>query len=190
MVDQFWDADQGGFFFVGRDHEDLLVRGKEPHDGATPSGNSMAALALLRLSKLTGRTDLEDKAARTLQVFRDLMADAPTAAGQMLVALDYHLGPVEEFAIVGPRSSPAVRQALQLVQHPFRPRKVVALRDNENLAQDVSSIALLTGKKPVDGDVATYICRNMTCEAPLIGDNALRDRLTAGGAPGSPRTQS
>jgi uncharacterized protein YyaL (SSP411 family) len=105
------------------------------------------------------------------------MADSPAGAGQMLVALDFYLGPVEEFAVVGPRSSPAMTDVLRLVQHPFRPRKVVAVRDTEKSTQDDKTIALLTGKKSADGDVATYICRKMTCEAPVVGVQKLRERL-------------
>jgi uncharacterized protein YyaL (SSP411 family) len=105
------------------------------------------------------------------------MADSPAGAGQMLVALDFYLGPVEEFAVVGPRSKPAMTEALRLVQHPYRPRKVVAVRDIEKPTFDDKTIALLAGKKPADGDVATYICRNMTCEAPVVGVEELRERL-------------
>jgi uncharacterized protein YyaL (SSP411 family) len=175
MIDQFWDGEAGGFYFVGKDHEQLLVRGKEPHDGATPSGNSMAALGLLRLYHLTGRADFEEKAVRTLQLFRGLMAQAPTAAGQMLVALDFQLGPVEEFAVVGP-SSKAV-EAAKLIQSGFRPRKVVAGRTTQAAAESGKLIPLLSDKAAPEGEVATYICRNFTCQQPLVGLAALRTAL-------------
>ena len=70
MVEQFWDEAEGGFFYTGRDHEQLIARTKDPHDNATPSGNAMAVTALLRLAKLTGRADLRDKAEGTLRLFR------------------------------------------------------------------------------------------------------------------------
>jgi uncharacterized protein YyaL (SSP411 family) len=178
MIDQFWDGGQGGFFFTGKDHEKLLVRAKEPHDGATPSGNSMAALALLRLSHLTGRGDLLEKAERTFQLSRSLMAELPTAAGQMLVALDFYLGPVDEYAVVGRSSDAACREALQIIRTGYRPRKVVALRDTDRSAADQAAvekaIPLLASKAAADGEVTTYLCRNFTCQAPLIGVEALR----------------
>src|SRR5208283_153279 len=96
MIEQFWDDADGGFFFTGKDHESLIARNKDPHDNATPSGNSMAVKALLRLAKLTGDADLLGKAQRTLQLFGGLMGRSPMAAGQMLCALDFHLGPVKE----------------------------------------------------------------------------------------------
>ena len=101
MVEQFWDESEGGFFFTGRAHEALIARTKDPHDNATPSGNAMAVTALLRLAKLTGRNDLRDKAERTLGLFRGIMEASAMAAAQMLIAYDFYLGPVQEFAIVG-----------------------------------------------------------------------------------------
>src|SRR5262249_5092717 len=88
MGGQFWDAAAGGVLFTGRDHEALIARNKDPHDNAIPSGNAMAVTALQRLAKLTGRTDLADKAERTLQLYRGLLAAHPLSAGQMLIALD------------------------------------------------------------------------------------------------------
>jgi uncharacterized protein YyaL (SSP411 family) len=177
LLDEFWDDADGGFFFVGKRHEALIVRGKDPHDGSVPSGNSMAATALLRLSHLTGRRDLADKAMRTIQLVRASMEEAPTAFGQMLVALDYQLGPVEEFAIVGSSKKEETREALRLIQKGFRPNKVVAFLDSE-LAREARSeittlIPLLAGKESVKGQVTTYVCRDFTCAAPLVGLEAL-----------------
>src|SRR5262249_35086768 len=67
MIEQFWDEKEGGFFYTGKNHERLIARGKDPHDNATPSGNSMAVIALLRLYRLTGDARFRDKAERTLQ---------------------------------------------------------------------------------------------------------------------------
>jgi hypothetical protein len=179
MTGQFWDERAGGFFFVARDHEPLIVRGKDPQDGATPSGNSVAATALLRLAHLTGRSEFEEKARRTLEVFRGLMAQSPTAFGQMLVAYDYLLGPVDEIAVIGPRSLPETVEALRLIRTTFLPNKVVAFRDmeSEHDKRVEASVPLLAAKTGTRGRVTTYLCRNFTCERPLVGVEALRDRL-------------
>ncbi len=113
MVDQFWDDAEGGFFYTGRDHETLIARNKDPHDNAIPSGNAMAVTALLKLVKLTGRVDLQEKAEATLKLYANLLATQPTAAGQMLVALDFHLGPVQEFAVVGDPANEETRRVLR-----------------------------------------------------------------------------
>src|SRR5262249_27481550 len=126
MISQFWDESGGGFFFTGRDHEALIARNKDPQDNAIPSGNSLAAMALLRLARLTGRTDLSQKAEATLRVFRNLLTEHPIAAGQMLTALDFYLGPVQEFAVVGDPAAPETLRVLRAIRAGFRPNKVVA----------------------------------------------------------------
>ena len=112
MLAQFWDDKDGGFFTTGKDHETLIARAKDIHDGSTPSGNAMATTALLRLAKLTGRDDFREKAAVVLRLFGGLMRESPTAAGQMLLALDFHLGPVQEFAVVGDPAEEETRRVL------------------------------------------------------------------------------
>ncbi len=183
MVDQFWDEAEGGFFSTGKNHEPLIVRGKEAQDSSIPSGNSMAATALLRLARLTGRSDLEEKGMRTLQLLCGALAQSPAAAGQMLLALDFHLGPVEEFAVVGPSSDADTRQARRLIQGRFQPNKVVAYLDTDlpeaQQAAQGKHVPLLAGKTAVDGRLTTYVCERFTCQAPIAGLEALRARLSA-----------
>jgi uncharacterized protein YyaL (SSP411 family) len=176
MVEEFWDEEEGGFYFTGRRHERLLTRTKDPHDSSVPSGNSMAVTALLRLAKLSGRTDFATKAERTLRLFGGLMNSSPLAAGQMLLALDFYLGPVQEFAIVGDRAANETRLALDLVRRPFRPNKVVAFRSSRADGAPHTSIPLLEGKS-ARGPVTTYICRDFICQDPLVGVEALECAL-------------
>jgi uncharacterized protein YyaL (SSP411 family) len=177
MIDQFYDSAESGFFYTGRDHEALIARIKDPHDSSIPSGNSMAVTALLRLAKLTGRTDFQDRARATLRAFRGLMEASPTAAGQMLIALDFYLGPVQEFAIVGDPASADTQRVLRAIRTGFRPNKVVALKDptqRDGTATEV--IGLLEGKT-ASGAVATFICQNFTCQKPLAGAEAVEAAL-------------
>ncbi len=175
MIDQFWDPVAGGFFFTGKDHEALLARNKDPQDNAIPSGNSMAVTALLRLHRFTGRDDLSNRAEQTLRLYRGLLAAHPMAAGQMLIALDFHLGPTQEIVIAGNRDEPGTREVLRLVLSGFRPRTVVAFQQGTN---PVSSPALpLLEGKTVQGEVTTYICQNFACQAPLVGVEAAREAL-------------
>ncbi len=177
LVEQFWDAREGGFFYTGRDHEELIVRTKDPQDSSIPSGNSMAVMALLRLAKLTGQRDLQEKAETTLQLFQGLMARSPLAAGQMLLALDFHLGPVQELVVVGDPAAAETRRALQVIRSRFRPHQVVALKATEGMAENQEAvIPLLQGKGKV-GAVTTYICQNFTCQAPLVGVEPLEAAL-------------
>src|SRR5262249_43325790 len=169
MIDQFWDPSEGGFFYTGRDHEELIARTKDPHDSSIPSGNSMAAAALLRLAKLTGRMDLHEKAEATLRVFRGLMAGAPQAAGRMPGAVDFHLGPVQEFAVVGDPAADQTRRVLRAIHRGFRPHRVVALKDPAGPQERLEEVVPLLAGKTASGPVTTYICENFACRAPLVG---------------------
>lgn len=172
MVKQCWDEAEGGFFYTGKDHESLIARTKDPHDNATPSGNGMAATGLLRLAALTGREDLRDKAERTLILFRGLMEQSPMAAGQMLMALDYDLGPGEEIALVGDPAAEAVRRVLRAVRRGFRPHAVTALKPAAGDASELEKLVPLLAGKEARDEVATYVCRDYACDAPLVGADA------------------
>jgi uncharacterized protein YyaL (SSP411 family) len=177
MVEQFWDEAEGGFFFTGRDHEQLIARTKDPHDSATPSGNAMAVTGLLRLAKLTGRADLRDKTERTLRLFRGIMEASSMAAGQMLIAYDFDLGPVREFAIVGDPASDETKRVLRAIRGGLCPHKVVALKPATDKAAD-AILPLLAGKMAM-GAVTTYVCQNLSCGAPLAGAQAVIDALAS-----------
>ncbi len=179
MIDQFWDSSDGGFFFTGRDHERLIARTKDPHDSSIPSGNSMAVTGLLRLARLTGQKELQEKAEATLQLFRGLMSELPSAAGQMLIALDFFLGPVQEFAVVGNPKHDDTRRVLRAIHTGFRPNKVLAVKSPEDDASD-KLIPLLEGKKSL-GPVTTYICKDFVCQAPLVGPEQAEAALTERG---------
>jgi uncharacterized protein len=170
MIEQCWDSAAGGFFYTGKDHEALIARTKDPHDSSTPSGNAVAATALLRLAKLTGRRDLYDKAVETMQAFRSVLESSPMAAGQMLLALDFHLGPVQEIAVIGPTDSGPVRSVLTAVHRQFRPHVVLASRPPSESCADMA-VPLLRDKVAL-GDVTTYICRDFSCQAPAVGVEA------------------
>jgi len=172
MIDQFWDGQNAGFYFTGRDHEELLTRTKDVHDNATPSSNAMAVTALMRLVKFTGRVDLHEKAEATLRAFQGLMGNHPLAASQMILALDFHQGPVDEFAVVGDPAAEETQRVLRLLRQEYRPYKIVALQ-----APGASAVIPLLNGKTSDGVVSTYICRNFACQSPARGAAALADRL-------------
>ncbi|MFO0929362.1 MAG: thioredoxin domain-containing protein [Gemmataceae bacterium] len=176
MIDEFWDPVEGGFFYTGRNHEALIARGKDPHDNATPAANSVAVTALLRLVKLTGRPDLQDRAETTLKLYAELMDERPFATAQMLLALDFYLGPVQEFAIVGDPADAETRRVLSALYATFRPNKVVALRPPAGPVRE-DLLPLLAGRQAVDGRVTTYVCENFACQAPLVGADAAAQAL-------------
>lgn len=180
MIEQFWDEADGGFFYTGRNHEALIARGKDPQDGAIPSGNAMAATALARLVKLTGRSDLAEKVERTLSLFSDLMSRSPMAGAQMLIALGIYQGPTDEIALVADPGGAETQKALGALRRRFVPRRVLALRRPDQGDADVAPVELLAGKSPTGPGLTAYFCRDFSCQAPVEGLPAFLEHLERG----------
>jgi uncharacterized protein YyaL (SSP411 family) len=180
MLDLFGDSEEGkgGLFFTGRDAEKLIVRTKEIYDGAVPSGNSVAALCLLRLGRMTGRTDLESAADALMGEFSGQLAGSPTAYTQMLIALDFALGPGREYVIAGERGDDETESMIRLLAEHFMPRSVTLFRPPGDVAGDIIGLApLLAGMTAVDGKATAYICESFRCSAPVTGAEELGNRL-------------
>lgn len=176
MVEKFADPAAPGFFFTANDHEKLIARTKDLHDGSTPSGNSVAVMVLLRLAKLLGRNDFATKAEETLRGYRDTMANHPAAAGQMLIALDFYLGPTNEVAIIGQSGASETNRALAAIRQAFRPNQVVAFHD-PTTGPAPDAIPLLTNKAAIGDTVTVYVCENFACRAPLVGAEAVEQHF-------------
>ncbi|MBA4064435.1 MAG: thioredoxin domain-containing protein [Isosphaera sp.] len=178
ILTHFADPAGPGFFFVADDHEELIARTKDSHDGSTPSGNAVAVTVLLRLAKLLDRPAYAAKAEETLRGYRETMAEHPAAAGQMLVALDFHLGPTTEAAVVGPAGDPETDRALAAVRAAFRPNQVIAFHDPATgPAPDL--VPLLKDKPAAGGRVTVYVCENFACREPLVGADAVERAFAA-----------
>jgi uncharacterized protein YyaL (SSP411 family) len=177
MIAEFADAEQGGFYYTGRSHETLVVRQKDMYDNATPSGNAMAATALVRLGALTGREDLTATGRATLQSMYVIIDQAPMAAGQSLVALDFLLAPTREFAVIAGSDPNELRSVLETIAKPFLPHKVVAPATVGTAKALAPTMALLEGRTSVNDRTTTYICEHFTCTAPLVGAEELARAL-------------
>ena len=164
-VELFGDSEHGGFFLAPSDGEALVAPQKDLDDNPTPSGNSMLAFVLLRLARLWGDDELERRAVGVLRLVRDVIPRAPQAFGWALCALDLHLSPPRELAIVGDPASPVARAALA----PYDPNAVVAVGPSEE-------VPLLAGKGLVGGEPAVYVCERFACRAPVTDPALLADR--------------
>ena len=101
MIEEFWDNEGGGFFFTGKSHEDLIVRSKDYFDNATPSGNSVAVMALLRLAMLMDKESYRNLAMAVLREIGDSARRYPSGFGYALSAADFAVSTPKEMAIVG-----------------------------------------------------------------------------------------
>jgi hypothetical protein len=177
MISRFRDA-AGGFFYTATDHEQLITQTKDSHDGATPSGNSMAATALLRLGRLCGRQDFETAATTTLEFVLGVLARSPTAASQSLLALDFLIGPACELAVVAGDSPQSATDVIRVLHQPFVPNKLIAFRAGGVSETDLPRplTALLGGKASHGNDATVYVCEHGTCGSPLVGLEAVASR--------------
>jgi hypothetical protein len=179
LLEDFWDDERGGFYFTADDAETVLTRRKQVYDGAVPSGNAVAMLNLLRLERVTARPDLEEKAARIAEAFSALIAASPTSHTQLLLALDFALGPSQEIVIAGDPESSDTRALLRALQSSFAPNRVVLFRPTEPEAlTEIVEIAPFLRRMEAFSDRATaYVCQNYQCDLPTSDPEELREYL-------------
>ncbi len=157
----------GGFFFTGKENEQLIARNKEIYDGAIPSGNSVAALNLLRLGRMTGKTEFEEKAERMFQAFGSSIAPMPKVYTQFLNAVDFLLGPNREIVIAGNPEAEMTRSMVELIQRRFMPRTVVASGRFPGKWKASNLAPFIKDMKHPDEGASAYICERYTCSRPL-----------------------
>jgi len=172
VLARFGDEATPGFFFTADTHEELLTRTKDYTDNATPGGNSMAVMALVRLGKLLGRTDYLDAAHRTLEAAAPLMQQIPMGTGQMLLALDLWLGPTPELVLVGD----GAREFASSVHKQFLPRRTMTAREDAS-AMGTPVDRAFEGRAAEKGKPALYVCENQNCQAPIIGEIAIKKAI-------------
>lgn len=179
MIRLFWDQGQGGFFFVASDAEQILFSQKEIYDGAVPSGNAVAALDLIRLARLTGQSEWEDKAKRIFDCFAGEIFERSSGYTQMLMALDFALGPSKEIVISGDLNNPEAREMIEYIYKSFLPNKVVLFRPvRDKEAQEIIKCAPFVREQvSLKGKTTAYVCENHVCRQPVIELHQLREFL-------------
>jgi uncharacterized protein len=155
-IELFADDEQGGFFLSPADGDARVPRTKDLQDSPVPSGNSMLAHVLLRLSRIWGDDELERRAVSVFRLAEPALRRAPGFFAWMLCGLDLWLSPPQEIAVAGDVDAPVARAALAS----FRPNAVVAVGPSDD-------VPLLAGKQRVDGKTAVYVCERFACRAPV-----------------------
>jgi len=174
MVEQFWDPQDWGCFFTGKDHEPLLQRMKTGEDSAIPSGNAVAAMNFLRLFFYTGEQAYLDKAEQTLRLFRVHMDQNPFGLASMLCALDFYLSKPKEIVLVGKRDTPQMKDLLAKIAGRYVPSKTLILVDGAGSAYVP---AAAKGKTAINGKPTVYVCHNFTCSQPVTDWESLEKLL-------------
>ena len=159
----FMDDEGGGHFLTGSDAEELLFRPKESYDGALPSGNSITALNLLRLARLTGDERWEKKAEQQLLSFRPVLEEHPSGYTSFLQALQFDLHPSQELILAGSLENGEISEMRQIFFADFRPYSSVLYQEGS-----LAEIVPWTKDYPIDpSHVTAYLCQNFTCQRPV-----------------------
>jgi len=167
LIEHFWDEEGGGFYFTADDGEALLVRQKEIYDGAVPSGNSVAMWNLLRLGRLTGNADLERRASTLCRAFSKIVRQLAGAYTQLMVAVDFAVGPAHEVVIAGRPGAEDTRAMLRALHRRFLPNAVVLFRPTDHSAPQIVQLAgFLEHHTSIDGKATAYVCANHSCNRP------------------------
>lgn len=172
MLREFWDERNGGFFFTGKSHEQLISRAKPIVDASIPSGNAMATQLLLRLNHLAGNEQYRASAEKVLRSYYASMESQPFGFAHMLCALDFYLQGAKEIVIVGNPSEAGVTELIAQVNATYLPNKVIQLAPPGTALAAISP--LLQGKTQVDGKPTVYVCQNFTCSSPVTSANELQ----------------
>ena len=176
----FADQELGGYFSVRADAPHILLRMKEDYDGAEPSPNSIAALNLLRLSRMTGDESLAKRAEKTIAAFSSQPGRMPHTMPQMLVALDFQLAEPLQIVIAGKPGAPDTRALLRESHRHFIPGKILLLADGgEGQRWLGRQLEFIKTAVSIDGAAAAYVCKNFTCQMPVSDPSKLDLLITS-----------
>jgi uncharacterized protein YyaL (SSP411 family) len=172
MIERFLDRENGAFFTTSDDHEELIARRKDLEDHPAPSGNSSAAHGLLRLAALSGDAEYERHAAGVLRLLAEPARNHPQALAYLLSALDAHLSPTREVALIWPRDGDGAGALADAYRRRYRPHAVLA-----GGAEGSASPELLADRPAAEDGAAAYVCERFTCKAPVTTAGALERLL-------------
>ncbi len=180
LLADFWDEERAGFYPTAHQGERLIARPKETYDGALPSGNAVAALALLRLGRLTAREEYRQAAQRQLAWLAGNLRDYPAGHTFALLALLEDMHPGRELVCTAAEGAPAGLIALA--------DRVSALVKTGENSRALARLAPFTADYPVpETGEAYYLCQDGACQEPVHDLASLRRRLGPSGARERPR---
>jgi uncharacterized protein YyaL (SSP411 family) len=175
---RFGDPVGGGWFTAAADHEQLLAREKPTHDGAEPSGASVALLNALRLSAFTSDDRWRLVADGALRHYARALEEAPTSLAEMLLALDFATDAPREIVLVWPEETPEPEGFLSVLRRTFLPNRAIAgAAEGEPLAR-LGRLALVAAEKvAVGGRPTVYVCERGQCRLPAIEPEKLAAQI-------------
>ena len=174
MIQQFWDERNGGFFFTGKGHEPLIARSKSPYDNTIPSSNSVSVFNLIRLSHLTGKESLKEKAEQILRLFYGFLSEHPSGFTHMLSSLSFFFNP-EEIGIIGSKKDHRTKSMLKEIYQAYLPNKILSLMDPQEPVEG-DWFPSLREKGVIEVPTA-FVCKGFTCLPPVRDKKELKKIL-------------
>lgn len=165
MISLFWDDKEGGFFLYGNDSEQLISRPKEIYDGAMPSGNSVAALNMLRLVRMTGDNELEEKAMSMFKVFGGNLIENPYSYTHFISAFMFANKSVKQIVIAGNKHNADTKIMLDECNKRFLPFTAVILNEQSETLHNIAPF--VQSKVMIQNKATAYICENYSCKPPV-----------------------
>jgi uncharacterized protein YyaL (SSP411 family) len=164
--------------FAGIDRNEELPAYTDAYDGAIPSGNSVAALNLLKLGRLTGRQDWSERGEAIIRAFSGDLQGSPPAFTFMLAALDFALGPAAELVIAGEPGSAEVEKMAAAVRRSFHPHTVLLFHPAGPGKEEIEALApFIEPMTALPGGAGAYLCRDRSCLPPVTDTAALEALL-------------
>jgi uncharacterized protein YyaL (SSP411 family) len=179
MEDLFLDPQDGTYFYVGRDQEATLVRGKHFNDGAIPAGNSMAALALLRLHRFTDEPRFQERAQAIIRRLTPQAQQNPWGYGWFWLSPMLALMPPVDVTLVGRASHPSLREMVEVVHRVYLPERRLICKDPGDAARLEELCPPARYYNLLDDRPAAYVCHNFTCQPPIHTAQDLAAALAA-----------
>ncbi len=166
MVEDFMNP-EGGFYLGSNQSEKLIVRAMTGYDGAIPSGNSVAAMNLLRITRITGEVHWAEMADQLFKVFSKEIENAPAGFTSMLSAFLFESDRPKEIVIVGSKQDPVAQQALKRLRTEYHPGNVILFKDTDDKMNRLSPIANWTIEhRPINNQTTFYVCEDFACKIP------------------------
>ena len=175
--ENFKDKQERGYFMTAADAEELLVREKPTHDGAVPSGNSVAALNLLRLHDFTGEAIWREQAEALFASLGGWVQRAPAAFPQLLLALDYYYDVPREVAVVSQAEVDDEGPLTSRLRATFVPNKVFCVLTESEAEVQQAKVPWLEGKRSIKGKPTAYVCERGRCELPTSSPGVFQKQL-------------
>jgi uncharacterized protein YyaL (SSP411 family) len=170
MIERFYDRENGGFWQSAAGSADLILRAKDDADGAEPSGNSVAALALLKLAAMTGREDFRKPVEATLRLFAPRLEQIPQALPCLLQALDFSLEEPRRIVVAGNPASAGARALIHAAHGAYQPNKVVL--------GTAGAVEKFARSLPAKDGAVVYLCTGNACLPPTADAREIRRLLT------------